>query len=138
MKKALLIIALFFAFVSSNLTLASTQSYTSPWRKPYDEGESGIDRMNVNINSYCSFLQFSGTFSPSSSWPASDTYCDFSFYNIDPVNSIYGHVYGYIYGAYSNSNPSFSYVDSNYNYWGVIQATMNVSNGSATFTVDWY
>ena len=138
MKKALLVIALFFVAISSNFALAGSQSYTSPWRKPYDEGESGIDRMNVNINNYCSAVQFSGTFYPSSAWPASDTYCDFSFYHIDTANNIYNSVYGYIYGAYTNSNPSFNYTDSNSNYWGVIQATMNVSNGSATCTVDWY
>lgn len=137
MKKTFLFLALLFTIVSSNLALAGSQSYTSPWRKPYDEGESGYDLMVVNINSTCSYLQFSGTFYPSSSWPATDTYCDFNFYhNNSPVQ--YGWVYTYIYGAYTNSNPSFSYVDTSYTYWNVIEARMNVSNGSATFTVDWY
>jgi len=131
MKKAFLIIALLFTVFSSNIALAGYQSYTSPWRFPYYESDG--DKIDVNINSYCSYLQLSGTFYPSSSWPTGDTYCDFSFYD-----SGYGSIYGYYYGIYGNSDPSFNYVNSNYTYWGVIAAHANVSNGSATYSVYWY
>lgn len=134
MKKAFLIIAFFFAAASSNLALAGSQTYTSPWRKPYDEGESGFDHIDVNINSYCYLLQLSGTFYPSNSEPADNTYCHFSFYD----SSDFGLIYSYLYDYNWYSSTSFSYTDSSYKYYNAVNAYANISNGSATYTVSWY
>jgi hypothetical protein len=135
MKKVILIIAMFFASFSSSVALAGSQSYTSPWRPP--SFEEGGDNMYVNVNSY-SNLQLSGTFYPSVSYPETYTYCDFSFYSYSATPSNSGHIYGYIYGKYTENDPYFSYTTPNYQHWDTIFANMNVSNGYATMTVSWY
>jgi hypothetical protein len=134
MKKTLLTIALLFAFFSSNFALAGTYTYTSPWRPPYFE-QSG-DGASINVNSYCSYMQVSGSFNPSSSWPASDTYCDYGFYNMG--NGFYSTIYTYFYSPNQTNGPSFTYTDTNYTYYDVVRVEMNASNGSGSYTVTWY
>lgn len=137
MKKVILVIALFFAFVSGNFALAGTQHYTSPWRKPYYEGETGGDIMEVNINATCSVVQISGYMSPSSTWPAYDTYLDIAAYNMasaSPYTPVFNHLYGY----YTSNNPSFYFSDTSNAYWGQLLIYMNISNGSTSVTVDWF
>jgi|GEM_PF-2269250 len=134
MKKAFLIIALLLVAFSSNLALAGTQSYTSPWRKPFDEGETGNDRMIVNINSYCTWFQLSGTFNPTGTWPNNDTYIDLQVYN--SAGSGFPE-YGYYFGPYGSNNTNISFTEYN-STWAQALVYMNISNGSATVTVDWY
>lgn len=135
MKKVLFVIAMVFASFSSSIALAGSQSYTSPWRFP--NYEQGGDDMYVNINTYTA-IQLSGTFYPSVSYPDSYTYCDFSFYhfNSSPATAV-GHLYSYIYGAWTFNDPYFSYDYPVYQNWETVAGIMNVSNGYATMTINW-
>lgn len=137
MKKTFLILAMLFAFLSSNLAFAGSQSYTSPWRKPYYEGEAGIDQMHVNINSYCNELHISGSFNPTYTSNPNDTYFDLGSYN----NSGSGYspaIFFYLISSNTPNSNNFSYSISDYSYWGTIDVYMNISSGIGTVTVDWY
>ncbi len=133
MKKALLILVVLFASLSGNLAQAGSQSYTSPWRPAYYE--SSGDYMEVNINAYSSLLEFSGGFSPSSSWPASDTYADINAYHSGP--SIFYHLYTFIYSAYGSDTRTFCHPIPD-TTWYTVLVHMNISNGVGTATVSWY
>jgi hypothetical protein len=136
MKKSFLFLALLFTVLSSNLALAGSQSYTSPWRKPYDEGESGYDRMEVNINSFCGFFEVTGSFNPTITYPSMDTYMDLAVYNT-ANSSPWSPVYSYLYASYGPYNTSIYYSESG-NTWGQALVYMNISNGSGNVTVNWY
>jgi len=134
MKKALLIIAFFFAAVTSNLALAGTYSYTSPWRPP--SFEQSDDSKAINVNAYCGLIQVYGNFNPSASWPDSGTYCDWGFYQVG--NGVYNTIYTYFYSPNQTNGTSFSSEYSNYGYYDSIMVYMNASNGSGSYTVNWY
>lgn len=127
-----------FAFLSSNLAFAGSQSYTSPWRKPYYEGEEGIDQMHVNINSYCNALHISGNFNPTYTSNPNDTYFDLGAYHNPGSGGYYSGIFYYLISANQPNSTSFSYGISDYSYWGTIDVYMNISSGTGTVTVDWY
>jgi len=134
MKKVLFVIAMVFASFSSSVALAGSQTYTSPWRKPFDEGETGLDRMIININSFCSVFELSGSFNPTGTWPNNDTYIDLQVYN--SAGSGFPD-YRYYFGPYGSNDTNISFTEYN-STWAQALVYMNISNGSATVTANWY